>query len=69
MRSGFLFERPMLALHTDESASSSWPTARAEDSECCGNHPGVQDSLGGATRNWMIGEPQTLATIMPEDLG
>ena len=52
MRSGFLFERPTLALRTDESASSFWPTARAEDSECCGNHPGVQDSLGGATRNW-----------------
>ena len=52
MRSGFLFERPTLALRTAESACSSWPTARAEDSECCGNHPGVQDSLGGATRNW-----------------
>ena len=52
MRSGFLFERPTLALRTDESASSSWPTARAEDSECCGNHQGAQDSLGGATRNW-----------------
>ena len=52
MRSGFLFERPTLALRTDGSASSSWPTARAEDSECCGNHPGAQDSLGGATRDW-----------------
>lgn len=47
MRSGFLFERPTLALRTAESGSSSWPTARAEDSECCGNHPGAQDSLGG----------------------
>lgn len=29
-----------------------WPTARAEDSESCGNHPGATDSLTGATRNW-----------------
>ncbi len=37
-----------------------WPTARAEDSECCGNHPsasGEGDSLTGATRNWPT--PQT----------
>ena len=58
MRSGFLFEQPTLVLRTDESASSSsrtgqWPTARAEDSECCGNHPGAQDSLGGATKDMM----------------
>jgi hypothetical protein len=66
MRSGFLFERPTLALRTDESASSSWPTARAEDSESCGNHPGAQDSLGGQR---VIGEPQTLATITLEGQG
>src|SRR4029434_5502383 len=35
-----------------ESACSLWPTARAEDSESCGNHPGATDSLTGATRNW-----------------
>lgn len=29
-----------------------WPTARAEDSESCGNHPGAMDSLTGATKNW-----------------
>jgi DNA (cytosine-5)-methyltransferase 1 len=29
-----------------------WPTARSEDSESCGNHPGATDSLTGATRNW-----------------
>ena len=29
-----------------------WPTPRAEDSECCGNHPGAVDSLTGATRLW-----------------
>lgn len=33
-------------------AKSFWPTARAEDSESCGNHPGATDSLTGATRNW-----------------
>ncbi len=26
------------------------PSARAEDSECCGNHPGAMDSLTGVTR-------------------
>jgi hypothetical protein len=86
MRSGYLYERPTLALRTSGKESSSWPTvqaydcthdgrnlqlriatgrqmtigdaarlwptARAEDSECCGNHHGVQDSLGGATRDW-----------------
>ncbi len=51
MRSGFLFERPMLELRTDGSGYSSWPTARAEDSECCGNHPGAQESLGGGRRH------------------
>lgn len=29
-----------------------WPTARAEDAESAGNHPGQQDSLTGATRLW-----------------
>ena len=29
-----------------------WPTARAEDSESCGNHPGAVDSLTGATSQW-----------------
>lgn len=55
MRNGFLFERPTLALRTDESAFSSWPTARAEDSESCGNHPsasGGGDSLTGVTLDW-----------------
>ena len=46
MRSGYLYELPTLALRTSGKESSSWPTARAEDSECCGNHQGVQDSLG-----------------------
>ena len=30
-------------------SSSEWPTARAEDSESCGNHPNAVDSLTGAT--------------------
>ena len=47
MRSGYLFERPTLELRTVDCESSSWPTARAEDSESCGNHPGAIDSLGG----------------------
>lgn len=29
-----------------------WPTARSEDSESCGNHPGAVDSLTGAARMW-----------------
>lgn len=37
---------------TSESDCSSWPTARAEDSESCGNHSGSTDSLTGASRNW-----------------
>jgi len=35
-----------------ENAYSSWPTARAEDSESCGNHAGSTDSLTGAAKNW-----------------
>lgn len=52
MRNGELFERPMLALRIDGSGRLSWPTARAEDSESCGNHPGAVDSLTGATKDW-----------------
>lgn len=33
-------------------ALDNWPTARREDGESCGNHPGATDSLTGATRNW-----------------
>lgn len=52
MRNGELFERPMLAPRTSGNASSCWPTARSEDAECAGNHPGATDSLTGATRDW-----------------
>ena len=34
------------------SSSSQWPTARAEDSESAGNHPGATDSLTGAVGTW-----------------
>ena len=42
-------ERP-----TSESGSSSWPSARQEDGESCGNHPGVVDSLTGAVKEFDI---------------
>ena len=29
-----------------------WPTARREDGESCGNHPGAMDSLTGAAKLW-----------------
>lgn len=55
MRNGQCYQRERLALRTGGSASlsSAWPTARAENSESCGNHPGATDSLTGITRNWM----------------
>jgi hypothetical protein len=53
MRNGELFERPMLVDRTGESGHLCWPTARSEDSESCGNHPGAVDSLTGAARMWM----------------
>ena len=31
---------------------TNWPTARAEDSESCGNHGAATDSLTGATNRW-----------------
>lgn len=36
----------------------TWPTARREDGESAGNHPGATDSLTGATRNWAT--PRTI---------
>src|SRR5271166_6485360 len=49
---GAVYELQSSAPVIYESASSLWPTARSEDSESCGNHPGATDSLTGATRNW-----------------
>jgi len=39
----------------------NWPSARAEDSESCGNHPNATDSLTGATKLW----PPALAWPTP----
>ena len=52
LRNGRVYRQPKPALRIAAKESSSWPTARAEDSESCGNHPNAQDSLGGASRNW-----------------
>ena len=32
--------------------ANNWPTARQEDGESCGNHPGAVDSLTGAAKLW-----------------
>lgn len=52
MRNGSLYERPMWAPTTNATASSSWPSVRAEDSESCGNHPGATDSLNAIAKTW-----------------
>jgi hypothetical protein len=52
MRNGVVYPQPRLVLRTSGKDGSAWPTARAEDSECCGNHPGAQDSLVGQRSNW-----------------
>lgn len=59
--------RRRLARHTSGSASSSWPSSRAEDSESCGNHPGSGgDSLTGAVRSWAT--PQAHDEKNPRDV-
>ena len=64
MRNGVCFQRKRLALRTPANDGSAllgggvWPSARAEDSESCGNHPGAVDSLTGATSNWAT--PKTI---------
>ena len=56
MRNGSLWARETLAPRTSAIGFSSWPTARAEDSESCGNHSGPNthkgDSLTGVTKDW-----------------
>lgn len=42
----------MLEPATGGNGGSVWPTARAEDSESCGNHPGAQDSLNAVSRGF-----------------
>lgn len=53
MRNGECWPREPLAPATGASGFSFWPSARAEGSESCGNHPGATDSLTGATAGWM----------------
>jgi len=44
--------RQMLAQRISASASGSWPTSRAEDSESCGNHGAASDPLNAVARQW-----------------
>ena len=52
MRSGVVFRRRKLGRPISGNGGSVWPTAMAEDSESCGNHPGAQDSLTGMVAMW-----------------
>lgn len=55
LKQGSLARRKLARL-MNGSASSCWPSARAEDSQSCGNHSGrsVPDSLSrSATENWL----------------
>lgn len=52
MRNGLIRKQPRWVPRTNANASSSWPSARAEDAESCGNHPGAMDSLSGAIAQW-----------------
>ncbi len=53
LRSRCSSQRQSAELRIGENDSLQWPTARAEDSESCGNHPDATDSLTGATRHWL----------------
>jgi hypothetical protein len=44
--------RRTLAHRISASASGSWPTSRAEDSESCGNHGAASDALNKVAENW-----------------
>ena len=50
-------ETGRLAQYSLTQQTAMWPTARAEDSESAGNHPGATDSLTGAAKLWQT--PQT----------
>lgn len=56
--SGELYELRTSATRTKGKGYSLWPTARGEDSESCGNHPGAVDSLTGAAGIWTT--PRTI---------
>lgn len=47
-----------LAIAAQESMAL-WPTARGEDAESAGNHPGATDSLTGATKRWATPNAKT----------
>lgn len=49
---GAMWPLPTWEPPTSASASSFWPSARAEDSESCGNHANACDSLTGAVKMW-----------------
>lgn len=55
-------------LSRDATNWGTWPTARAEDSESCGNHPGATDSLTGAVRNWATPRVTTNGGIPAPDV-
>ena len=61
--------RRKLARAIDGSGSSSWPSARTEDAESCGNHPGATDSLTGAVKTWTTPKVQDAkhATASPAE--
>lgn len=52
MRNGLLYRLPAWEPAIEDPEFLSWPTARAEDAESCGNHPDAMDSLTGAVRQW-----------------
>jgi hypothetical protein len=62
MRNGVVYPQPKWVLPTNATGGSAWPTARAEDSECCGNHPNAIDSLGGQPRRG-VHQEQTMRSV------
>lgn len=52
MRNGELYQQQPWEPRISANGYSYWPTARSEDAESCGNHPGATDSLTGAARMW-----------------
>lgn len=45
---------------TLNGATQSWPTARSEDAESCGNHPHATDSLTGTAELWSTPDAQAM---------
>lgn len=59
LRSRCSLQRKKLERRIYGNGSSLWPTARREDGESCGNHPGATDSLRGAIELWK--SPRTIS--------